>query len=85
MLTTRVIVVGRPATPGERIKKLRIEMCLTLRQLEAATGISNGFLSQVERGRQDMSLSRAVLLAKFLGVSVDYIATGRHAPRDRAP
>ncbi len=44
-------------TIGERIKSLRQERGLTLRQLAAKTGLSLGYLSKVERGLSKPSYS----------------------------
>lgn len=44
-------------TIGERIKQLRLERGLTLRQLAAKTGLSLGYLSKVERGLSKPSYS----------------------------
>ena len=38
---------------GEYLKSLRIDRELTLRKLEEQTHISNGYLSQVERGERN--------------------------------
>jgi len=36
---------------GSLLKKLREERSMSLRDLEAATGVSNGYLSQIESGK----------------------------------
>lgn len=42
---------------GEKVKNLRNEQGMTLKQLSEATGLSTGFLSQFERGLQRLRLN----------------------------
>ena len=51
-----------------RLKQLRQQRGLTLRQLSEAVGISNPAISQIENGTHDPSLSKALKLAKFFNV-----------------
>ena len=53
---------------GIRIKTRRKELNLTQKDVYAATGISNGNLSEIERGN--------VLPSKLLQTSIDWILTG---------
>ncbi|SRR6266487_669689 len=41
----------RAATLGEELRQVRALHCLTLRQVEEVTGISNAYLSQLETGK----------------------------------
>lgn len=60
---------------GEYLKSLRIDRKLTLRQLEEQTQISNGYLSQVERGeRNPPTMKILVKLAKALGVPLSALS-----------
>lgn len=61
---------------GERLKKLREEKGLSLRQVEAATGITNSNLSKIERNRVSPSLDAALLISDYLNVSLDYLTKG---------
>jgi DNA-binding XRE family transcriptional regulator/quercetin dioxygenase-like cupin family protein len=51
---------------GARIRQLRTERGLTLAQLAAATGVSSGLISQVERDLADPSLETLRKIAKVL-------------------
>jgi len=69
-------------TAAERLKQLRKEHGLTLQALEDKTGLSKGYLSDMERGRREPSRSALEALATFYGVSTDYIlgrAEGKHS------
>lgn len=61
-------------TMQEKLKDLRVERKLTLRQLSEATGISSASLGNYESdGLIDLKASSVVILAKFYGVSADYL------------
>jgi transcriptional regulator with XRE-family HTH domain len=55
---------------GSRIRRLRRERGLSLRDLGRATGFSISFLSMVERGRSSISLTSLHTLAVALGVEM---------------
>lgn len=57
-----------PAWLGEQIRQLRKLRQLSLQQLSAATGRSIGFLSQLERGKSQPSVSDLNKLASALAV-----------------
>ena len=58
----------------ERLKDLRVERGLTLEQLSAETGISKSALGKYEADDfKDISPFSMVALAKFYGVSTDYL------------
>ena len=60
---------------GDRMKRLRTRKGLSLRQLEALSGVSRGLLSKLERGqRPEVSLHVAMAIARALGVTLDYLA-----------
>ena len=60
---------------GELIAVARECKGLTLRQLEAATGISNALLSQIETGKvREPSWRNVVKIAKALGLKLDRLA-----------
>ena len=61
-------------TIQERLKDLRVECGLTLEQLSAETGISKSSLGKYEADDfKDISPFSMVELAKFYGVSTDYL------------
>ncbi len=68
---------------GTRLRSLRTERGLSLSQLEQATAISSSFLSLVESGKSDITISRLVRLADFFDVELgDLVEGGR---TDRRP
>lgn len=61
-------------TIQEKLKDLRVERGLTLELLEKQTGISRSALGQYENDEyKDISHTSIVTLAKFYGVSADYL------------
>ena len=61
-------------TIQERLKDLRVERSLTLERLSAETGISKSALGKYEADDfKDISPFSMVALAKFYGVSTDYL------------
>ena len=74
-------------TIQERLKDLRVERSLTLEQLSAETGISKSALGKYEADDfKDISPFSMVELAKFYGVSTDYLlgADRTKTPKHRA-
>ena len=59
---------------SERLKELRIERGLGQVELAAALNLSKGIISLWENGLREPKLSSLVLLARFFGVSIDYLA-----------
>jgi len=55
---------------NERVRTLRKQRGMSLRQLAQATGVSPALLSQVERGTTDPSLSTVRKLAAVLGADL---------------
>jgi transcriptional regulator with XRE-family HTH domain len=63
---------------GIRLRALRTERGLSLSQLESGTDISSSFLSLVESGKSDITISRLVRLADFFDVDlVELVEGGR--------
>lgn len=58
-------------TLGQKIRKRRRAIDMTLRQVSERIGLSIGFLSQIERGMSAPSLASLCNIAEALGVSVD--------------
>ena len=55
---------------GQRIRELRRERQISLKELAEKTGLSIGFLSQMERGLSSPSLRTMTLVADVFGVSL---------------
>jgi len=73
----------------ERIKDLRVERGLKLKDLEAETGLSSSALGSYETNdTKDISHTAIIKLAKFYGVTADYLPglteTKRHPNADLA-
>jgi transcriptional regulator with XRE-family HTH domain len=66
---------------GTRLRALRTERGLSLSQLEAATKISSSFLSLVESGKSDITISRLVRLADFFDVELGDLVEGSRVER----
>jgi transcriptional regulator with XRE-family HTH domain len=66
---------------GQRLRALRAERGLSLSQLEAATKISSSFLSLVESGKSDITISRLVRLADFFDVDLSDLVDGSRVER----
>lgn len=58
---------------GKKIRDLRLRRGLTVQQLAEATGLSKGFISQVENSRTSPSLATLQDLARALETSVAYL------------
>ena len=57
---------------GARMRRQRQRQSMTLQQLGAASGVSVGYLSQVERDRATPTLGTLSQIAQALGQNVDY-------------
>lgn len=66
---------------GQRLRTLRSERGLSLSQLESATKISSSFLSLVESGKSDITISRLVRLADFFDVDLGDLVDGGRTER----
>ena len=62
---------------GQRIKRLRKESKLTQKELGAQVGVSFNMLNKYEGGFNCPPADLLVKLAQALGVSVDYLLTGK--------
>src|SRR5207244_9671675 len=61
---------------GQRLKRLRAERGLSQREL-SAPGVSYAYISRIEAGSRQPSVKALRQLARKLGVSPDYLETGR--------
>lgn len=66
---------------GRKIRDLRLRRGLTVQQLAELTGLSKGFISQVENSRTSPSLATLQDLARALETSVAYLVV----EEDQAP
>lgn len=57
---------------GMRIRQLRRARRITLEALSQASGLSKSFLSDIERGRSDITLTSLQRIAQALGVQLAY-------------
>jgi transcriptional regulator with XRE-family HTH domain len=75
----RVSELQTQETIGERLKRLRVERGLSQRAL-AARGVSYAYISRIEIGDRVPSMKALRVLASKLGVTADYLETGRNVP-----
>jgi transcriptional regulator with XRE-family HTH domain len=61
---------------GQRLKRLRLERGLSQRDL-SSPGVSYAYISRIEAGARTPSVKALRKLAERIGVSVDYLETGR--------
>ena len=76
---------GLPITVGARLKDIRQDKRLTLREVAKQLGISASLLSQVENGKTQPSVGTLYGLVTFYGVSMDTVLTGRGPAATSAP
>jgi len=57
---------------GAEIRQLRKARQLTIPNLSALTGLSTGYLSQVERGKSNLSVQALKLIAASLGIPASF-------------
>ena len=71
---------------GERVRRLRLDSGLGLRELAKEIGISPSALSALENNRRGMSLSRLQLVAAHFGLKLtELLATGQPDPAGETP
>ena len=58
---------------SERLKELRLEKNLTQTALAQETGISQAGIAKWETGDRNPSVDCLIILAKFFGVTIDYL------------
>ncbi|MFL7839319.1 MAG: helix-turn-helix domain-containing protein [Candidatus Promineifilaceae bacterium] len=68
---------------GERVKQRRLELGMTARELARQTGLSASFISQVERGKTNVSLESLRLIAEKLDASILYFLS--ESPQNLKP
>ena len=65
--------IERAAHVGERLRAIRLERRLTLAEVAEASGLTKGFISQLERDRTAPSLSSIARICDALGVRLSHI------------
>lgn len=58
---------------GENMKKIRLEKGMSQGDICRALGLDRAYISNVENGKQNLTLSTMEKVAKVLGVSVDQL------------
>ena len=64
-------------TLGKRIRKRREVMKLTQQELAKALGHTSQHISAIEQDKRAPSLASLAKMAEELGVSIDYLVTGK--------
>ncbi len=68
---------------GERVKTLRKSKGLSQEKIAEEAGIDNEkAISKIERGNQRLSIEQLVGIARFCGVTTDWILFGKEAASD---
>ena len=62
---------------GKRIRKRRQELKLTQEDMASALGLTPQHISGIEQDKRNPSLSSLAKLAEELGITVDYLVTGK--------
>ena len=61
---------------GERLRAIRLLRRLTLREVAESAGVSESFVSQLERGRSNASVATLQRLATALGIEISDLFAG---------
>jgi transcriptional regulator with XRE-family HTH domain len=64
---------------GKRIRKRRQILEMTQKELAEAIGVTPQHISAIEQDKRDPSLSSLGKLAEELGVTIDYLMTGKES------
>ncbi len=64
-------------TLGEKIRSRRRELKLTQQELAKALAVTSQHISAIEQDKRAPSLASLTRIAEELGVSVDYLITGK--------
>jgi transcriptional regulator with XRE-family HTH domain len=79
LLTDGVIEDASAARVGQEISDLRRSRRITLQQLSAASGVSQGYLSQIERGISEPSIKTLRQIARALDVTIGWLLRAERA------
>ena len=67
---------------GKKIRRLRINNCLSQARLAEAVDVSTNYIGQIERGDRTPSLDTVIALCNALHASVDYVVSDDISTRD---
>jgi transcriptional regulator with XRE-family HTH domain len=76
MIMASVSQASSPETIGARLKRLRLQRGFSQRDL-SSPGVSYAYISRIEAGARTPSVKALRKLSQKLGVSVEYLETGR--------
>lgn len=68
---------------GQRISEMRRAAGLTQKQVGEAVGLSMQAINDIEKGRRETKISKAVAIALFLNTTVEYLAGYTDDPERR--
>jgi transcriptional regulator with XRE-family HTH domain len=77
------VVGGGRVDLGERLRAIRLLRRRTLRDVAETAGVSESFLSQLERGRSSASVATLQRLAGALGIEISDLFAADGLPRPR--
>lgn len=63
---------------GQRVKMKRLELGISQKDLAEAVNIDYSYVSHIESGTRNISIETAIDIAKYLGLSLDYLLTGEN-------
>ncbi len=66
---------------GERIKRYRLEKKLTLKEIEALSGVSATHISEIERGKSSPTVGALARIAKAMGSEAAYFVEAEELPQ----
>ena len=66
---------------SQRLKDLREDSDLSQDAVAKILGTSQSYYAQYENGKRELPFSRAIILAQFYNVSLDYIAGITSVPK----
>src|SRR3954462_9835395 len=76
MIPSNVLQANSAETIGARLKRLRLQRGLSQRDL-SSPGVSYAYISRIEAGARTPSVKALRKLSQKLGVTVEYLETGR--------
>lgn len=66
---------------GQRVKELRTANKMTQLQLGEQIGLSKQAINDIEHGRRETTIKKAILLAKFFNTSIEYLVGETDDPK----
>lgn len=67
---------------GKRIREERLRLNLTQEKLAEDVNLSMAYIGQVERGDRSLTLDNLIIVAKRLGVTIDYLLSDCITPKE---